>query len=68
MYKRFTLRFILAMVFLLSAGTAMFADNTVISTDSDPQVGTQAKGTFMKAILLDSLTNEPIEFATMSGK
>ena len=68
MYKKITLTFFLAIVFFLVTGTSLFADNTIAPTVSDPQVGTQAKGTFMKAILLDSLTKEPIEFATMSGK
>ena len=54
MYKKISLTFFLAMALLVVSGTALFADNTITLTDTDPQVGTEAKGTFMKAILLDS--------------
>ena len=40
----------------------------VAYADTDPQVGTKAKGTYFKAVVLDSLTNEPIEFATLHAK
>ena len=36
--------------------------------EDDPQVGTQAKGTYFRAVVLDSLTREPIEFATLHAK
>ncbi len=36
--------------------------------NEEPQVGTAAKGTYLKAVLVDSLSREPIEFATMSAK
>ncbi len=42
--------------------TFAFADN------EDPQVGTAAKGTFLKAVLVDSTSKAPVEFATMSAK
>ena len=34
----------------------------------DPQVGTKTKGTYLKAVLIDSTSKAPIEFATMSAK
>lgn len=34
----------------------------------DPQVGTVAKGTYLKAILIDSVSRNPVEFATISAK
>ncbi|MBR7157201.1 MAG: hypothetical protein IKD16_02255, partial [Bacteroidales bacterium] len=62
------LKVLFVFVAFLTAGVMAYADDVRSVTDSDPQVGTAAKGTYMKAILLDSLTKEPIEFATMSGK
>ena len=53
---------IVALLGLCIWGNEAFADNT------DPQVGTQAKGTYFKAVVLDSLTKEPIEFATLHAK
>ena len=40
----------------------------VAYAEDDPQVGTQAKGTYFRAVVLDSLTREPIEFATLHAK
>ena len=54
--------FVVALVSLCFLGVEAYADET------DPQVGTKAKGTYFKAILLDSLTKAPIEFATMHAK
>lgn len=34
----------------------------------NPQVGTKARGTYLKAVILDSISNKPIEFATLSAK
>ena len=42
--------------------------NEAFAEETDPQVGTQAKGTFFRAVVLDSLTKEPIEFATLHAK
>lgn len=42
--------------------------NEAFAEETDPQVGTQAKGTFFRAVLLDSLTKAPIEFATFHAK
>ena len=42
--------------------------NEAYAEETDPQVGTQAKGTFFRAVLLDSLTKAPIEFATFHAK
>lgn len=54
--------------FLISfVGDIWAASNNMVTND-DPQVGTKARGTYFKAILLDSLTKEPIEFATLSAK
>lgn len=61
MLRRFTF-FAVALVSLCLCGGAAFADET------DPQVGTKAKGTYFKAVVLDSLTREPIEFATLHAK
>ena len=68
MYKKITFTILLAVAILFGAGTTLFANDRITVTDTDPQVGTTAKGTYMQAILLDSITNAPIEFATMSGK
>ena len=57
-------RFLFLVVALVSFSFCVeaFADET------DPQVGTKAKGTYFRAILLDSLTNQPLEFATLHAK
>lgn len=68
MYKKISLTLLFAFLALFTANVVAYADDLRSITDADPQVGTAAKGTYMKAILLDSLTKEPIEFATMSGK
>ena len=60
MFKRL-LMFAVALVGFCALGNVAYAD-------TDPQVGTQAKGTYFKAIVLDSLTNAPIEFATLHAK
>ena len=60
MFKRF-LFFVVALV-SFSFCVEAFADET------DPQVGTKAKGTYFRATVLDSLTNAPIEFATLHAK
>ena len=49
-------------------GVLLFSTNAFAENETDPQVGTSAKGTYLKAVLLDSLTRNPIEFATMSAK
>ena len=54
--------FVVALVSLCILGVEAYADET------DPQVGTKAKGTYFKAIVLDSLTRQPIEFATLHAK
>ena len=61
MLRKFSF-FVVALVSLCCLGVEAYADET------DPQVGTKAKGTYFKAILLDSLTKAPIEFATMHAK
>ena len=61
MLKKFLI-FTIALVGLCVWGNEAFAEET------DPQVGTQAKGTFFRAVLLDSLTKAPIEFATFHAK
>ena len=61
MFKRF-LFFIVALVSLSFSVVEAYADET------DPQVGTKAKGTYFRAIIIDSLTAQPIEFATMHAK
>ncbi len=63
MLKRAGRRFIFLLLGALILSTAAFA-----AVEDDPQVGTSAKGTYLKAILLDSLTKSPIEFATLSAK
>ena len=57
-------RFLFLVVALVSSSFCVetFADET------DPQVGTKAKGTYFKAVVLDSLTKAPIEFATLHAK
>lgn len=60
MFRRILLISVLALGFMC-LGNVAFAEE-------DPQVGTQAKGTYFKAIVLDSLTKEPIEFATLHAK
>ena len=61
MLKKFLI-FTVALVGLCVWGNEAFAEET------DPQVGTQAKGTYFRAVVLDSLTREPIEFATLHAK
>ena len=61
MLKKFLILTV-ALVGLCVWGNEAFAEET------DPQVGTQAKGTFFRAVLLDSLTKAPIEFATFHAK
>jgi len=61
MFRKFTF-LIAALLCLGFMGIEAYADET------DPQVGTKAKGTYFKAIVLDSLTREPIEFATLHAK
>lgn len=34
---------------------------------NQPQIGTQAKGTFFKTIVVDSITKKPLEFVTISA-
>ncbi|MEG1484475.1 MAG: outer membrane beta-barrel protein [Bacteroidales bacterium] len=50
---------------LLAFKTSLLAQP---SPNENPQVGTQAKGNYFKVVVLDSLTKEPIEFATISAK
>ena len=61
MLRKFSF-FVVALVSLCILGVEAYADET------DPQVGTKAKGTYFKAIVLDSLTRQPIEFATLHAK
>ena len=61
MFRKFTF-LIAALLCLGFMGVEAYADET------DPQVGTKAKGTYFRAIVLDSLTREPIEFATLHAK
>ena len=61
MLRKFTF-FVVALVSLCLFGGEAFADET------DPQVGTKAKGTYFRAVVLDSLTKAPIEFATLHAK
>ncbi len=61
MLKKFLI-FTFALVGLCMWGNEAFAEET------DPQVGTKAKGTYFKVVLLDSLTKAPIEFATFHAK
>lgn len=48
-------------LFILTTGSA-FADNV-----PQPQVGTQAKGNYFKTVIIDSISNQPLEFATLSA-
>lgn len=57
---------ILAVDFDLYAQTASPA--AAATTTAKPQVGTKPKGNYIKAKILDSLSKEPIEFATLSAK
>lgn len=68
MYRNFSLKLLLVLVVTFAFDMIAYAASDGNVVETDPQVGTQAKGTYMKAVLLDSLTKEPIEFATMSGK
>ena len=61
MFKKFLI-IAVALVGLCVWGNEAYAE------ESDPQVGTQAKGTFYRAVLVDSLTKAPIEFATFHAK
>ncbi len=61
MIKRFAF-FVVALVGLCCMEVEAFAEET------NPQVGTKAKGTYFRATILDSLTREPIEFATLHAK
>ncbi|MBQ7773479.1 MAG: TonB-dependent receptor family protein [Bacteroidales bacterium] len=54
--------FVVALVSLCCVEVEALADET------NPQVGTRAKGTYFRATILDSLTREPIEFATLHAK
>lgn len=58
---------ILGFVFvgIVISNTVAFAQ---AASSGDPQVGTQAKGTYLKAILIDSTNRAPVEFATISAK
>ena len=53
--------------FLVTVFCVLCSFNVALAED-DPQVGTQAKGTYFRAVVLDSLTREPIEFATLHAK
>ena len=68
MYRNFSLKLLLVLVVTFAFDMIAYAASDGNVVETDPQVGTQAKGTYMKAVLLDSPTKEPIEFATMSGK
>lgn len=61
MLKKFVL-LVPSLLFFCILGYEAYAENT------DPQVGTKTKGTYFKAMILDSLTREPIEFATLHAK
>ncbi|MBR4882765.1 MAG: hypothetical protein IKU18_02680, partial [Bacteroidales bacterium] len=63
MLKKYFSGILIVLINLLVFSTNAFAEN-----ETDPQVGTSAKGTYLKAVLLDSLNKTPIEFATMSAK
>lgn len=63
MYRRY-----LSVVLLIFVNIVCFNLSAVADNVTDPQVGTTAKGTYLKAVLLDSLNRTPIEFATMSAK
>lgn len=60
MFRRFSILVGLVLSFSL-VGVTLYAED-------DPQVGTKAKGTYFKAVVLDSLTKAPIEFATLHAK
>jgi hypothetical protein len=55
---------VLFFVLMFTSLNYLHANNNV----DDPQVGTKEKGTYLKVVVLDSLTREPIEFATLSAK
>ncbi len=63
MYKRYLSVVLLIFINIVCFNLSAMADNV-----TDPQVGTAAKGTYLKAVLLDSLNRTPVEFATMSAK
>ena len=56
----------ISLVILLNS--LFFSTLAFANVGDNPQVGTAAKGTYLKAVLLDSLKRTPIEFATMSAK
>lgn len=58
----------LSVILLVFANIACFSLSAVADNVTDPQVGTTAKGTYLKAVLIDSTSKAPIEFATMSAK
>lgn len=61
------LRRLLFLPFIL---ISLFTFNQTLYAQAAPaeQVKTQLKGTYLKAVILDSVTREPIEFATLSAK
>ncbi len=65
MLKRFLCCVGLATILMFLSGSSLYAYSSV---EEDPQVGTKAKGTYFRAKVLDSLTNNPIEFGTLSVK
>ncbi|MDO4735732.1 MAG: outer membrane beta-barrel family protein [Bacteroidia bacterium] len=65
MLKRFLCCVGIATILVFLSGSSLYAYNSV---EEDPQVGTKAKGTYFRAKVVDSLTNQPIEFGTLSVK
>ncbi len=65
MIRKYLSGLVITLVTVLCMSNLAYADT---NTNTDPQVGTAAKGTYLKAVLIDSLSKAPIEFATMSAK
>src|SRR5574344_255686 len=61
MFRWFRSTFLL-LFFSFFAADLIFADNI-----PQPQVGTQAKGNYFRTVIIDSLSKQPLEFATLSA-
>src|SRR5574344_1347055 len=53
---------IVLLFFSLFSAFSIFADNI-----PQPQVGTQAKGNYFRTVIIDTLSKQPLEFATLSA-
>ena len=64
MFRKYLSAILLVTINLIFFSNSAFAENLA----DGPQVGTAAKGTYLKVVLMDSVSKKPIEFATVSAK